>query len=154
MFLVSVFLARIFFHEIVLWTSCPTYFIYPSFGLTVILEGLRVYLGIIINKQGRSETDMKKRIDKARPIFLNLKRIWNSIRQPVNIKDRIFNMNVKIVLSYEAKIWRANTIIIKNCRYLNITYFLLHKLSWIISNCSALNIKFLCKDGVKFKFTW
>ncbi|VDP17203.1 unnamed protein product [Schistosoma margrebowiei] len=58
------------------------------------------YLGSIIDEQGGSDADVKKRIGKARTAFLQLKNIWNSKQLSTNIKVRIFNTNVKAVLLY------------------------------------------------------
>ncbi|VDP49146.1 unnamed protein product [Schistosoma curassoni] len=42
------------------------------------------YLGSIIDEHGRSDADMKARIGKARPAYLQLKNIWNSKQPSVN----------------------------------------------------------------------
>ncbi|VDO68021.1 unnamed protein product [Schistosoma margrebowiei] len=61
------------------------------------------YLGSIIDEQGGSDADVKVRIGKARTAFLQLKNIWNSKQLSTNIKVRIFNTNVKVVLLYGAE---------------------------------------------------
>ncbi|VDO50661.1 unnamed protein product [Schistosoma margrebowiei] len=71
------------------------------------------YLGSIIDVQGGSDADLKAGICKARVAFLQLKIIWNSKQLSTNIKVRIFNMNVKSVLLYEAETWRTTTTITK-----------------------------------------
>ncbi|VDP70095.1 unnamed protein product [Schistosoma curassoni] len=103
------------------------------------------YLGSIIDEQGGSHADVKKRIGKARVAFLQLKNIWNSKQLSTNIKVRIFNANVKAVLLYGAKTWRTNTTIIKkvqvfinSClrKILNIlwSYTISHRLLWERTN--------------------
>ncbi|VDP24055.1 unnamed protein product [Schistosoma margrebowiei] len=67
------------------------------------------YLGSIIDEQGGSDADVKKRIGKARKAFLQLKNIWNSKQLSTNIKVRIFNTNVKAVLLYGSETWRTTT---------------------------------------------
>ncbi|VDP53595.1 unnamed protein product [Schistosoma margrebowiei] len=61
------------------------------------------YLGSIIDVQGGSDTNVKATTGKARAAFLQLKNIWNSKQLTTNIKVRIFNTNVKIVLLYGAE---------------------------------------------------
>ncbi|VDO54321.1 unnamed protein product [Schistosoma margrebowiei] len=71
------------------------------------------YLGSIIDEQGGSDADVKAKIGKVRTTFLQLKNIWNSKQLSINIKVRIFNMNVKAVLLYRAETWRNSTTTIK-----------------------------------------
>ncbi|VDP64176.1 unnamed protein product [Schistosoma curassoni] len=71
------------------------------------------YPGSIIDEQGGSDADVKERIGKSRIAFLQLKSIWNSKQLSTNIKVRIFNTNVKVVLLYGAETWRTTTTTIK-----------------------------------------
>ncbi|VDP41775.1 unnamed protein product [Schistosoma curassoni] len=89
------------------------------------------YLGSIIDEQGGSDADMKVRIGKARAAFLQLKNIWNSKQLSTNIKVRIFNTNVKVVLLYGAETLRTTTTISKKvqvsinsclCKILNVRW--------------------------------
>ncbi|VDP51308.1 unnamed protein product [Schistosoma margrebowiei] len=80
------------------------------------------YLDSIIDEHGRSDANVKAQICKARVAFLQLKNIRNSKQLSANIKVRIFNTNVKTVLLYGDKTWRATTdisikvyIFINNC---------------------------------------
>ncbi|VDO90420.1 unnamed protein product [Schistosoma margrebowiei] len=56
------------------------------------------YLGSIIDERGESDTDVKARIGNARTAFLQLKNIRNSKQLSTNIKETIFNTNVKTFL--------------------------------------------------------
>ncbi|VDP40683.1 unnamed protein product [Schistosoma mattheei] len=71
------------------------------------------YLGSIIDEQGGSDADVKAKIGKARAAFIQLENIWNSKQLSTNIKVRIFNTNVNIVLLYGSETWRTTTTIIK-----------------------------------------
>ncbi|VDP46963.1 unnamed protein product [Schistosoma curassoni] len=51
------------------------------------------HLGSIIDKQGRSDADVKARIGKARTAFPQLKHTWNSKQLLTKIKVTIFNTN-------------------------------------------------------------
>ncbi|VDP03447.1 unnamed protein product [Schistosoma curassoni] len=92
----------------------------PTNPITIDEEALEevktlTYLGSIIDEQEGSDADVKVRIGKTIAVFLQLKNIWNSKQLSINIKVRIFNMNVKTVLLYGAETWRTTTttIIIK-----------------------------------------
>ncbi|VDP23732.1 unnamed protein product [Schistosoma margrebowiei] len=50
------------------------------------------YMGSIIDKQARSDADVKAQITKSRTTFLQLKNIWNSKQLSKN-KYRIHNLN-------------------------------------------------------------
>ncbi|VDO59362.1 unnamed protein product [Schistosoma margrebowiei] len=71
------------------------------------------YLGRIIDEQGGLDANVKALISKAKAAFLQLKNIWNSKQLSINIKIRIFNTTVKIVLLYGGESWRTTTTIIK-----------------------------------------
>ncbi|VDP36310.1 unnamed protein product [Schistosoma margrebowiei] len=76
------------------------------------------YLGSIIDEQGGSNADVKAKIGKARTAFLQLKNLWNSKQLSTNIRVRIFNTNVKVVLLYGAGTWRTTTTTIKKVQVL------------------------------------
>ena len=61
------------------------------------------YLGSIIDEHGGFDADVRARIGKARAVYLQLKNICNSKQLSTNIKIRIFNINVKTVLLYQAE---------------------------------------------------
>ncbi|VDO96259.1 unnamed protein product [Schistosoma margrebowiei] len=63
------------------------------------------YLGSIIDEHGRSDTEVKARICKARTAYLQLKNIWNTKQLSTNTKVKIFNTNVKTILLYGAETW-------------------------------------------------
>ena len=66
-----------------------------------------VYLGSVVDTQGRTEANVKVRIGKARVTFLLFKNIWNSnVLSPKN-NIVIFNTNVEAVLLYGADTWRT-----------------------------------------------
>lgn len=65
------------------------------------------YLGSIVDKLGGTDADIKKRISKARAVFIQLKNIWKSKEIGRNTKLRLFNSNVKSVLLYGAETWRT-----------------------------------------------
>ncbi|GFR68823.1 hypothetical protein ElyMa_003743900 [Elysia marginata] len=65
-------------------------------------------LGSTINKEGGVQEDVKKRIQKARQAFLELKKIGFSKIIKERTKIKIFNSNVKAVLFYGAETWRTN----------------------------------------------
>ncbi|VDP85337.1 unnamed protein product [Schistosoma mattheei] len=71
------------------------------------------YLNSIIDEQGGSDADVITTIAKLRAAFLQLKNIWNSKQLSTNINVRIFNMNVKTIMLYEAETWRTTTTTIK-----------------------------------------
>ncbi|VDP54974.1 unnamed protein product [Schistosoma margrebowiei] len=58
------------------------------------------YLGSFIYELGGSDADVKVRIGKAKAAYLQLKNNWNSKQLSTNIKVRIFNTNVKMVLLF------------------------------------------------------
>ncbi|RXN30979.1 endonuclease-reverse transcriptase [Labeo rohita] len=71
------------------------------------------YLGSIVNKQGRTNADVKARIGKAMTAFLQLKNIWSSRDLSFKTKIRVFNTNVKSVLLYGSETWRTTVTTIK-----------------------------------------
>ncbi|VDP89148.1 unnamed protein product [Schistosoma mattheei] len=70
------------------------------------------YLCSIIDEQGGSDADVKRRIGKARALYLQLRNTWNSKQLSTNTKVRIFNTNVKTVLQYRVDTWRTTKAII------------------------------------------
>ena len=64
------------------------------------------YLGSIVDTHGETETDVKKRISKARVAFHLLRNVWKSKVIGETTKIRLFNINVKSVLLYGAETWR------------------------------------------------
>ncbi|KAK2138477.1 hypothetical protein LSH36_2974g00008, partial [Paralvinella palmiformis] len=52
------------------------------------------YLGIIIDKHGSKDPDVKSRIGKTRGVFIQLKNIWYSKMLSKHTKIRLFNSNV------------------------------------------------------------
>ena len=59
-----------------------------------------VYLGCVVSKDGGTDEDIKRCINKARHVFNTLRQIWRSKALLVRNKIRIFNTNVKSVLLY------------------------------------------------------
>ena len=57
-----------------------------------------VYLGSVVDQQGRTDRDVTARIGKGRAAFVMLKNIWVSGGISMRTKLRIFNSNVKSVL--------------------------------------------------------
>ena len=53
------------------------------------------YLGSVVSKDGRTDEDIKSRINKARNVFNTLRQIWRSKALSVSNKIRIFKTNVK-----------------------------------------------------------
>ncbi|VDP59340.1 unnamed protein product [Schistosoma curassoni] len=94
-----------------------------------------------ISEQGGSHADVKARIVKARVTFQQLKNRWNSKQLSTNIKVRIFNTNVKTVLTYGAATWRTTTTIIKKVQVI-LSSFL----------CKTLNIR--CLDTISNNLLW
>ncbi|VDO99631.1 unnamed protein product [Schistosoma margrebowiei] len=72
-------------------------------GETVEEMGTLTYLDSIIAERVGSGADLTLRIGKVRTAFLQLKNICNSKQLSTNIKLRIFNTNIKIVLLYEVE---------------------------------------------------
>ena len=66
------------------------------------------YLGSIVDTHGGTETDVKKRISKARVAFHLLRTVWKSKVIGDTTKIRLFNTNVKSVLLDGAETWRIN----------------------------------------------
>ena len=73
------------------------------------LEDLTTFanLGSIVNEQGVTDTNVKVRISRARPAFLQMKSIWASRSLTTNIKIRIFNTTLKPVLLYGGETWKT-----------------------------------------------
>ena len=63
------------------------------------------YLGSIIDKEGGSAADVKRRIIKAQAAFNTLNSLWNTKDISFRIKLRIFNSNVKSILLYGCETW-------------------------------------------------
>lgn len=57
------------------------------------------YMGSIIDKRGGSDANVRMSIGKSRTAFLQSKSIWNSNQLSVNIKVRIFIMNINTISS-------------------------------------------------------
>jgi hypothetical protein len=51
--------------------------------------------GSIVDKQGRTDANVKIRDSIARAAFLQLKEVWTSIYLSTNTKIRVFNSNVR-----------------------------------------------------------
>ncbi|PFX22102.1 putative uncharacterized transposon-derived protein F52C9.6 [Stylophora pistillata] len=66
-----------------------------------------VYLGSVVNKDGRNRQDIKNRINKARHEFNTLCPIWNSSALSLHNKIRTFHTNIKSVLLYGSETWRT-----------------------------------------------
>ena len=66
-----------------------------------------VYLGSVVSKDGRTDEDIKCRINKARHAFSTLRPIWRSTALSLRNKIRIFNTNVKSALLYGWETWRV-----------------------------------------------
>lgn len=65
------------------------------------------HLDNISCKQGKSDEDVKAKIDKARPTLPQRKNIWNSIGLSLKTKVRILNTNVETVPLYKVEIWKT-----------------------------------------------
>ena len=66
------------------------------------------YLGATLTKDGGSQTDVKRRIAKARNSFILLNNIWKSNSFSLNTKLKIFQTNVMSVLLYGSSTWKMN----------------------------------------------
>ena len=62
-----------------------------------------IYLGSIIDKQGRFDANVKEQIRKARASVIQQNNIRNSIKPLADSKIRIFKTNVKTFLLYKTK---------------------------------------------------
>ncbi|VDO48659.1 unnamed protein product [Schistosoma margrebowiei] len=71
------------------------------------------YLARIMDIHGRSDTDVKAWISKARAPYLLLKNIWNSKQLSTNTNVRILNTNIKTVLLYGVDTWTIMKAIIQ-----------------------------------------
>ncbi|KYM95091.1 hypothetical protein ALC62_14274 [Cyphomyrmex costatus] len=65
-----------------------------------------VYLGCVIAKDGGTNIDVSKRINKARPAFFRLNKIWRSSKVSNIHKLRLFNTCIKSVLLYDCETWK------------------------------------------------
>ena len=65
------------------------------------------YLGSVVSKDGGTDEDIKKRINKARHAFNTLRPIWRATSFSLQNKNRIFGTNVKSVLLYSSETWRV-----------------------------------------------
>ena len=72
-----------------------------------------VYLGSIVDKQGGTDADVKKRVGKARMAFQQLRNVWVSKHLINKLKIKIYNAMIKPVLLYGAETWRASVTNIK-----------------------------------------
>ena len=82
---------------------------------SIIVEGNELedvetfpYLGAMLDKQGGTATDIKRRLALARNAFSTLQPLWKSSKYSFKTKLRIFNTNVVAVLLYGAETWRTN----------------------------------------------
>ena len=66
-----------------------------------------VYLGSVVDKQGRTDWDVAARNGKARGALVMLKNIWASNAIRTRTKLQIFNSNVKSVLLYGCETWHT-----------------------------------------------
>ena len=57
------------------------------------------YLGSVTDREGVTDVDVEARIGKARAAFNKLRNIWKSKEIRIETKFRIFNSNVKSVVS-------------------------------------------------------
>jgi hypothetical protein len=80
------------------------------------------YLGSMVTKDGRAETDVNIRINNAKGAFALLRPLWRSKEISRNTKLRIFNTNVKYVLLYGCETWK-------------ITRTISHKLQSFVNTC-------------------
>ena len=62
----------------------------------------------MLDKQGGTATDIKRRLALARNAFSTLQPLWKSSKYSFKTKLRIFNTNVVAVLLYGAETWRTN----------------------------------------------
>ena len=67
-----------------------------------------MYNGAMLDKQGGTATDIKRRLALARNAFSTLQPLWKSSKYSFKTKLRIFNTNVVAVLLYGAETWRTN----------------------------------------------
>ncbi|VDO84782.1 unnamed protein product [Schistosoma mattheei] len=73
------------------------------------------YLKSIIDEQEGFDAVVNASIGKTRTVFPQSKNMCSSKQPSTNVKVRIFNMNVEIVLLYEAETWTTTTVIIQKC---------------------------------------
>jgi len=62
--------------------------------------GSFVQLGIVVSESGGTEEDVASRIKKANDEFVQLYHVWRNLNILKEVKTRIFNTNVKLVLLY------------------------------------------------------
>ncbi|XP_018406354.1 PREDICTED: uncharacterized protein LOC108782558 [Cyphomyrmex costatus] len=65
-----------------------------------------VYLGCVIAKDGGTNIDVSKRINKARQAFFRFNKIWRSSKMYNIHKLRLFNACIKSVLLYGCETWK------------------------------------------------
>ena len=63
------------------------------------------YLGSIVAPGGGTEADITARINKAKAVFAQLSKVWNSSAVKTKTKLKIFNSNVKSILLYGSETW-------------------------------------------------
>ena len=66
-----------------------------------------VYLGAVLDKQGDTEANIKRRLALAISAFATLQPLWESTKYTSKTKLRIFNTIVVAVLLYGAEMWRS-----------------------------------------------
>ena len=72
-----------------------------------------VYLGSVVSENGGTEEDVGSRIKKANGVFVQLYPVWRNHNITKGVKIRIFNTNVKSVLSYACETWKTTSHIIR-----------------------------------------
>ena len=78
-------------------------------GLFAIHANRFTYLGSIETKTGRTDEDVKARVNKACQAFATLRPVCRIKNLSCHIKPRLFNSNLKSVLLYRAETWRYTT---------------------------------------------
>ena len=69
------------------------------------------YLGSIVAPDGGTEADITARINKAKAVFAQLSKVWNSSAVKIKTKLKIFNSNVKSILLYGSETWFLSTVL-------------------------------------------
>ena len=118
------------------------------------------YLGSILSKDGKAETDMKTRIDKARQHNITLNNVWHSSHLSTFLKLRIFNSNVKPVLLYDCETWKLTKSITDRLQaFVNKSLRRIFKIFWtnLITNQDLVHLaeqKAIKNEIQRKKWSW
>ena len=120
---------------------------------TVINQGLRLngeditrssdfcYLGGVVAEDGRANTDVHVRIQKARGSFSKLRKVWLSTLIRKDTKIKIFNACVKSVLLHGCETWL-------------VTSEIGHKIHTFVNRCLRYILKIWWPNIISNKDLW